>query len=408
MTRLGPADHVIVVGAGLAGWRFVESLRREGYAGAITLVGDEPHAPYDRPPLSKQVLSGKWEVHKATLARSDELAAAETTLRLGVRATRLDVPATSIQLADGSLVSGTHVVLATGTRARALHFSSSGELPSLRNHDDVVRLGGVLAPLEPESVIAVIGGGFVGAEAATSLKTRGLRPIVLEAAPRPLIGALGEEVATWLERLAGDANVELRTDQRIRDVTPDGAGFEIVFEDGSRLYARTVLAAVGSALDLAWLEDSGLTLNDGVVVDGDLQAAEHVAAIGDVARFRWTSALGEELVRIEHWQVAIDHAAHLARFWATGERPSELMVPYFWSDQYGKKIQLLGHPHPSDDVMLVSGTPEEGKWLALYARAGLVTGVVALSQPRALMLSKGLLETRTTLEDALGLEPWFS
>jgi len=223
-----------------------------------------------------------------------------------------------------------------------------------------------------------------------------------------LIGALGEEVATWLERLAGDANVELRTDQRIRDVTPDGAGFEIVFEDGSRLYARTVLAAVGSALDLAWLEDSGLTLNDGVVVDGDLQAAEHVAAIGDVARFRWTSALGEELVRIEHWQVAIDHAAHLARFWATGERPSELMVPYFWSDQYGKKIQLLGHPHPSDDVMLVSGTPEEGKWLALYARAGLVTGVVALSQPRALMLSKGLLETRTTLEDALGLEPWFS
>jgi len=405
---LRASDHVIVVGAGLAGWRFVESLRREGYEGAITLVGEEPHVPYDRPPLSKQVLSGKWAVEKATLASSEQLEGARATLRLGVRATRLDVASTEVELEDGSVLVGTHVVLATGSRARALRFASSGELPSLRSHDDVVHLGGVLDALEPASVVAVIGGGFVGAEAATSVQARGLTPVVFEAAARPLMGVLGEEVATWLERLATDAGVDLRTDQRILDVRHDGAGYHLAFEGARTLHAAAVLAAVGSSLDLAWLEGSGLTLEDGVVVDGDLQAAPRVAAIGDVARFRWTSALGEELVRIEHWQVAVDHATHLAAFWTTGERPSATMVPYFWSDQYGKKIQLLGHPHPSDEATLVSGSPEEGKWLALYARDGLVSGVVALSQPRALMLSKPLLVTRTTLDDALGLEPWYA
>ena len=406
MSQLTPSDHVVVVGAGLAGWRVVESLRRDGFTGEVTLIGDEPHAPYDRPPLSKQVLSGKWDVAKTTLATSSQLADSAATLRLGVRAIRLDVERTTVELAEGSLVAGTHVILATGARARALHFPAAGELPSLRNHDDVVRLGGVLEGLAPGGVVAVIGGGFVGAEVATSLTARGLRPVVLEAAARPLLGVLGEEVSAWLERLPADAGVELRTNQRLVDVALVEAGYELLFDDGSRLRANAVLAAVGSALDTAWLEGSGLTIDDGVVVDADLQAAPNVAAIGDVARFRWTSSLGEELVRIEHWQVAVDHASHLARYWTTGERPAAPMVPYFWSDQYGKKIQLLGHPHPSDDVALVSGTPEEGKWLALFSRDGVVTGIIALSQPRALMLSRELLTAPTTLDDALGLKPW--
>jgi NADPH-dependent 2,4-dienoyl-CoA reductase/sulfur reductase-like enzyme len=404
--RLAPSDHVIVVGAGLAGWRVVESLRREGFTGALTLIGDEPHAPYDRPPLSKQVLSGKWDVEKTTLASSAQLAESAATLRLGLRATRLDVEGTTVELADGSLVTGTHVVLATGSRARAFHVDSVGELASLRTRDDVVRFGGVLDGLIPGSVVAVIGGGFVGAEAATSLHTRGLRPIVLEAAARPLLGVVGGEVATWLERLPAIAGVELRTNQRLLDVVRDDVGYELLFNDGTQLRASAVLAAVGSALDTSWLEGTGLVIDDGVVVDENLQAAANVAAIGDVARFLWRSSLGEESVRIEHWQVAIDHAAHVAKYWVSGEGRAEIMVPYFWSDQYGKKIQMLGHPHPSDEVALVSGTPEEGKWLALFSRDGVVTGIIALSQPRALMLSRELLTAPTTLDDALGLKPW--
>ncbi len=406
MRRLEPDDHVVVVGAGLAGWRLVESLRREGFTGAVTLIGEELHPPYDRPPLSKQVLSGKWGVEKTALASEVQLAESGATLRLGVRATGLDVKKTTVELADGSLVTGTHVALATGARARPLRFASSGELPSLRNHDDVVHLAAVIADFESDDVVAVIGGGFVGAEAATSLKTRGLKPVVLEAAARPLLGVLGDEVARWLERLPADAGVELRTNQRIVDVVGAPSGYDVAFDGGSRLGAKAVLGAVGSTLDTAWLEGSGLTLDGGVVVDGDLQAAENVAAIGDVARFRWTSALGEELVRIEHWQIAIDHAAQLATYWVRGERRRAIMVPYFWSDQYGKKIQVLGHPRPSDEVTMVAGAPDEGKWLALYVRDGYVSGIVALSQPRALMLSKELLHAPTRFEDALGLAPW--
>ncbi len=403
---LTSSDHVVVVGAGLAGWRLVESLRNKGFDGEITLIGDEVHLPYDRPPLSKQILSGKWDVAKASLATHDHVESLAATLRLGTCVTRLDVASTSVTLDDSSVVQGSRVAIATGCRARQLRVPSSGVLATLRNRDDVERLNNALAHLAPAGVVAIVGGGFVGAEAATSLSTRGLTPVVLEAAARPLQNVLGDEVSRWLLRLASDFGIELRTNQRLEDVTTDEAGYHLSFADGTTLDAEAVLAAVGSSLDLEWLRDSGLHLDDGVVVDNDLQAAPGVAAIGDVARFPWSNAAGEELVRIEHWQVATDHAAQLADFWVSGDRETTSMVPYFWSDQYGKKLQLLGHPHPSDDVLRVSGSPDEGKWLALFSRRGFVTGVVTLSQPRALALSRGLLERPTTLEEALSAAPW--
>jgi 3-phenylpropionate/trans-cinnamate dioxygenase ferredoxin reductase subunit len=406
VSQLGRSDHVVVVGAGVAGWRLVESLRREGYEGELTLVGDEPHVPYDRPPLSKQVLSGKWDLDKVTLATSEKLEASRTTLRLGVRVTELDVENTTVVLADGSTLAGTHVVLATGSLARTLTFPSAGALATLRNYDDLTRLDATLRSLEPESVVAIIGGGFVGAEAATSIKARGLTPIVLEVAPRPLIGVLGDTVSTWLETIGIDFGIEVRTSQHLRDVRPHEESFVIDFDDGWSLAAGAILAAVGSSLDLAWLEGSGLTLDHGVVVDRDLQAAKNVAAIGDVARFIVSSALGEEVARIEHWEVATEHAAQLARYWTSGERSTAVTIPYFWSDQYGKKIQMLGHPHPGDDVVMVEGSCEAGKWLALYSRDGYVTGGVSLSQPRGLALSKKLLEEPTTLKGALESAPW--
>jgi len=406
VNRLQSSDHVIVVGAGLAGWRFVESLRREGYDGALSLIGDEPHAPYDRPPLSKQVLAGKWDLDKTTLASPEQLVASKATLHLGVRATALDVTSKSVQLSDGSQVSGTHVVLATGSRARPLAFDSSGPLPTLRTRDDLVRLRSTLDSLDSASIVAVIGGGFVGAEVATSTKTRGFTPIVLEAATRPLVTVLGEEVSEWLLPLASDAGVELRVNQQVRDVTIDDDGVVLHFEDNTHLNARAVLGAVGSTLDLEWLEGSGLTLDKGVVVDRDSQAAPFVAAIGDVARFAMTTAAGNEVARIEHWQIATDHARELAHHWMGGARSVAFTMPYFWSDQYGKKIQMLGHPHVDDDVVLVNGSPSEGKWLAIYSRGGLVTGLVSLSQPRGLALAKVLLEAPTTLAEALERAPW--
>lgn len=399
-------DHVVVVGAGLAGWRLVEFLRGAGFGGSLTLIGDERHAPYDRPPLSKQVLAGRWDVGKATLATPEKLGAASATLRLGERAVALDVERTAVQLEGGEWIEGSHVALAIGTRARALGFASSGELMTLRSVDDELRLEAVLAQLAPESVVAIIGGGFIGAEAATSLKARGYVPVVLEAAERPLISVLGDEVSSWLALMAKAADIDVRTGQAVSDVVPIEGGFEIRFEGSPALRARAVLAAVGSQLETGWLDSSGLRLDDGVVVDRNFQAAPRVAAIGDVARFPLAGVDGDELVRVEHWQMAVEHAMELARFWSTGVSSSARVVPYFWSDQMGRKIQLIGHPHPSDEVSLVAGSPDELKWLALYSRRGLVSGVVALSDPRGLTKSRVLLEQVTTLADALDLAPW--
>jgi NADPH-dependent 2,4-dienoyl-CoA reductase/sulfur reductase-like enzyme len=403
---LQPSDHVVIVGAGFGGWRLVEALRRDGYDGAITLLGDETYAPYDRPPLSKQVLSGKWDVERATLATPERLAASRATLRLGVRATGLDIESNTVELDDGSHVNGTHIVIATGTRARRLPYSADDDILTLRNRDDEQRMRHALERLDAGSFVVVIGGGFIGAEVATQLKVRGFVPIVLEATPRPLIGVVGPDVSSWLVRLAAEAGIELRNDQRIRDVERVGDEFAVRFEDGGELRAALVVVGAGALPNFEWLEGSGLTLDNGVVVDQNLLARERIAAIGDVARFSWPNVMGEELVRIEHWEVANLHAQALAHHWMTGEGASALMVPYFWSDQYGKKIQMLGHARPDDDVVLVSGTPEQGQWLALFARAGVVTGILALSHPRALALSRHLLESPSTLKGALDDAPW--
>jgi NADPH-dependent 2,4-dienoyl-CoA reductase/sulfur reductase-like enzyme len=406
LTVLRPTDHVVIVGAGFGGWRLVEALRRDGFDGAITLLGEETYAPYDRPPLSKHVLAGRWDVERATLATPERLAETNVTLRLGVRAVALDIEANYVELDDGARVEGTHLVIATGTRARRLPFSADAEILTLRNRDDERRMRLELETLAPGSVIAVIGGGFIGAEVATQLKSRGFEPIVLEVLARPLIGVLGPEVSSWLERLPADAQIELRNDQRIGDVVRDAQDLVVRFDDGGELRASSVVVGAGALPNFEWLEGSGLTLDGGVVVDENLLARENIAAIGDVARFSWPNVMGEELVRIEHWEVANVHAQRLAHFWTTGEGASELLVPYFWSDQYGKKIQMLGHARPDDDVVRVSGSPEEGKWLALYSRGGVVTGIVTLSQPRGLMLSKHLLESPSTLAGALRDTPW--
>src|SRR5580692_8259539 len=167
---LQPSDHVVIVGAGFGGWRLVEALRRDVYDGAITLLGDETYAPYDRPPLSKQVLSGKWDVERATLATPERLAASRATLRLGVRATGLDIESNTVELDDGSHVDGTHVVIATGARARRLPYCADDDILTLRSRDDERRMRHELERLDDGSVVVVIGGGFIGAEVATQLK----------------------------------------------------------------------------------------------------------------------------------------------------------------------------------------------------------------------------------------------
>jgi len=405
VTNLTGSDHVVVVGAGLSGWRFCEALRREGYTGEISLIGEEHDAPYDRPPLSKQVLVGKWGLDHTTLATPERLTEARVSTHFGVAASALDAEAASVYLADGRVITGTRVVVATGARARTLAFSAEERLHTLRRRADAQRLIDSVAPLSPGTPVVIIGGGFVGAEVATALYSRGLAPLVLEVASRPLVAALGEHVSLWLAGLAAEFGVELRSEQVVADVVDDDGELRVELSDAT-VRAPVVVVAAGATPNVEWLEGSSLTLDDGVVVDEHFAASPNVAAIGDVARFAWPNVTGTEAIRVEHWQSANDHAHALAREWVTGEAPAAFTIPYFWSDQYGKKIQLLGHPHASDDVTRVLRDDDAGRFTALYSRDELITGVVTLSQPRALMLSRVLLEEPTTLAGALERAPW--
>jgi NADPH-dependent 2,4-dienoyl-CoA reductase/sulfur reductase-like enzyme len=398
-------DHVVVVGAGLAGWRLCEALRREGYAGRVTLIGDEADAPYDRPPLSKQVLAGAWAPDHATLATAERIEAAGVEMLLGVAAESLDVEGCAVRLSDGRVVAGSRVVVATGSRARTLAYSARDRVHTLRRRSDALSLIGAVERLAPGTPVVVIGGGFIGAEVATALRARGLAPIVLEEAARPLMGPLGEEVSGWLAGLAASAGVDLRNDQRVRDVVAEGDDLCVRVGD-ENLTVPVVVVGAGALPNVEWLANSGLELDNGVVVDEHHQAAPRIAAIGDVARFAWPSVAGTELIRIEHWENANLHAAALARHWTSGEKPAGFTVPYFWSEQYGRKIQMLGHPHHGDDATRVLHDEQTGRFTALYSRDGLVTGVVTLAQPRALMLSKVLLDEPTMLDDALARAPW--
>ncbi len=405
MSPLNASDHVVVVGAGLAGWRLVTALRQNGYEGALTLIGDETHAPYDRPPLSKQVLEGKWPVTQTVMATGEKLTENSLTLRLGDQAVSFDRATTTVTLASGEIVRGTHVTIATGTRARHLPFGD-GVVHYLRSYDDVTTLLGLLNDRGTGIRVAVIGGGFIGAEAATALTKRGCAVTVYEAASLPLVSVLGPDVASWLGTLPELAGVELRVNQQITDVRSEANGASLVFADGTVESVDVVLAGVGALPNTEWLAGSGLEIDNGVLVDELGLVEPTIAAIGDVARATLETPTGTEQVRIEHWQVANDHATRLAKWWALGERPTEPLVPYFWSDQYGKKIQVLGRPRPTDAIHLVKGDIADASWLALYVRGGVVTGVVALSQPRALMVSRVLVSHPHTLARALEFAPW--
>ena len=368
------------------------------------MIGEESHLPYDRPPLSKQVLSGRWPIEQTLLATRERLERAAVDLRLGDPAVALDPETMTVTLASGTVVRASHVVIATGARARRLPYGE-GLIHYLRNLDDVVGLRRALEG-RTEPRVVIIGGGFIGAEAATSLHATGAQVTVLEASPRPLVQVLGETVSAWLEGLPEAAGVTLLVNQRVLGVEPVANAVSITVEGQAPLLADVVMAGVGALPNDEWVASSGIAMNNGIIVDGVGQSSSTIAAIGDVARFPLAGPLGTDQVRIEHWEVASDQAARLAHAWVDGQAPTKPLIPYFWSDQYGKKIQMLGHPHPDDHVSLVRGSVDEGKWVALYHRHDVVTGVIGLSQPRAITLARELLDQPTTLGDAWNRAPW--
>ncbi|MCR1786097.1 FAD-dependent oxidoreductase [Nocardioides carbamazepini] len=373
--------RIVIVGASLAGLRVAEGLRSHGYLGEVVLIGDEDHPPYDRPPLSKQVLSGTWEPSRTYFRTPDELAARGIVHRRRTRATSLDrdVSGGVVRCADGTEERFDHVVVATGARARRV---GAWELPgvqTLRTIEDVRSLTEAFAR-RPR--LTVVGGGFIGAEVASAARHRGLDVTLVEALPAPLSRVLGTEVGMACAGLYRRNGVRVLTGVAIEGVQ-GGPGVESVdLTDGTRIDSDLVVVGIGAVPNTEWADGGGLRLDGGIVCDASGGAGARVWAVGDVAR--WYHPVFDAHIRVEHWTHATEQAHHVARAIAGQAVGPMTAIPYAWSDQFGVKIQIVGRPSPDATFVLASGTPEQGRFVGLYAAAGRVVGGVGFDQPRAI------------------------
>jgi NADPH-dependent 2,4-dienoyl-CoA reductase/sulfur reductase-like enzyme len=390
---------VVVVGASLAGLRAAESLRTAGFDGSITVVGDEPHMPYDRPPLSKRLLAGEWEVDRISLRKPDDIASLDVDWRLSTRAVGLDLAQHRIELADGDHVRFEGAILATGSSPRTLPGQDDfPDLVVLRSVDDSLDLRQRIAGGGKR--VVVIGAGFIGLEVAATARTLGNDVLVLEAAPAPLIRGLGAAMGAAIAAVHADHGVEVRCGVSIEGLQA-GA---VLIDGGWHERADVVVVGIGVAPATGWLAESGLEIRDGVVCGSDLNTgAPLVYAAGDIVR--WYNPLFEEEMRVEHWTNAAEQGALAATNLlaeATGQRTTPYApVPFFWSDQYDRRIQFLGRASGEDEVQVVAGSVEARQFVALYGRAGRLRGVLGLNAPRQVMPFRSLLIERISWVDAL-------
>jgi len=392
-------NDVTVVGGSLAGLRAVETLRSSGFDGRITVIGAERHLPYDRPPLSKRLLSGDWEPERIALRKPEDMGSLDATWLTGTAATGLDTDAREVAMADGSTVAFDGLIMATGATAR--------QLPDQHEHDHVVVLRTLDDALtlrnricDGDKQVVVIGAGFIGLEVAATAQHLGNDVLVLEGAPAPLIRALGSEMGAAVAAVHGDRGVEIRC-----NVTVDGfARGGVLIDGGQFVPADVVVVGIGVSPAVEWLEGSGLRITDGVVCGSDLNVGvPKIYAAGDM--MRWHNPLFDEEMRVEHWTNAAEQGA-LAATNLLAESAGEpttgyAPVPFFWSEQYDRRIQFLGRAGPDDEVRIVAGSVDERQFAALFGRAGRLRGVLGLNMPRHVMpFRKPLLEA-ISWDDAL-------
>ena len=393
-------QSIVVVGGSLAGLRAVETLRREGFEGRLTLVGAEPHLPYDRPPLSKELLAGEWE-HDQVVLRKVPYEDLDLELRLGVGATALDLAERRVTLATGTTLAFDGLVIATGSTPRVL--PGQPELDgvfTLRTIDDC---HAIRDRLDAGAKVCVIGAGFVGAEVAATCRRRGLDVTVLEALPQPMVRGLGMELGAVLARLHRDHGVDLRCGITLESIEGEGAVEHVRLGDGERIDCDVLLVAVGVRPETRWLEGSGLVLDDGVVCDQTLLAAPGVVAAGDVAR--WPNpAFDGEVMRVEHWTNAAEQGVYVGQRLlhddATPPAPFA-PVPFVWSDQYDVKIQVAGRFAGQDRMEVVHGSLDDARFVAIFERGGRISGVLGFSEPRRVMQYRRMIADRATFDAAL-------
>ena len=384
---------IVIVGGGLAAARTAEQLRRAEYAGAITIVSDEEHLPYDRPPLSKEVLRAEADdVFLQPAAFYDEN---DITVRLGSGVTTLDTAAKTVSLANGDVVSYDELIIATGLVPKRIPSLPDLEgIRTLRTFDDSIAMR---EHAGSASRAVIIGAGFIGCEVAASLRKLGVEVTIVEPQPTPLASVLGEQIGELVARLHRTEGVDVRCGIGVSGVTGTEHVEKVMLSDGTELDADLVVVGIGSRPSTDWLDGTGIEVDNGVVCDDAGRAsAPNVWAIGDVAS--WRRVTGHQ-VRVEHWSNVAEQARVLVPTMLGAEVAATVTVPYFWSDQYDVKIQCLGEPEADDVVHVVE---DDGrKFLAYYERDGVVVGVVGGGMPGKVMKARNKIANGAPIADVL-------
>jgi NADPH-dependent 2,4-dienoyl-CoA reductase/sulfur reductase-like enzyme len=370
-------EGVLIVGGGLAAARCAEGLRRLGYDGRVRVLCGEAHLPYDRPPLSKELLDPAAEPELPALRAGDWYAERDIEIILGSRASRLDPFEQRVTTEDGGTLAYGKLVIATGSKPRMLSlFEGQANVSTLRTLEDSLAIRGVIAE---HRKLAVIGAGFIGQEVAAAARAAGAAVTVIELEQLPLIGVLGAEVAQWFADVHREEGVELLLGTHVSEIVGDGRIESLTLADGHRVDCDHVLVGIGVAPDVAWLESAGFTEN-GVPTD-ELGRTElpDVYAAGDVAAV-YDPFLGRHVLA-GHWEAAARQGVQVATA-ILGRDAAPTPLSSFWSDQYGKRIQYLGHAELADNVS-IDGDPAARDFVAHYTRGGDLVGALIVGRPRA-------------------------
>jgi 3-phenylpropionate/trans-cinnamate dioxygenase ferredoxin reductase component len=371
-------SNVVVVGASAAGLSAAEALRREGFAGKLTMVGAEEHLPYDRPPLSKQVLAGTWEPDRIILRGDDALSTLDAEWLLGSPATGLDQEAREVRLADGRTLGYDGLVIATGVTPRQLPFGHDLlGVHTLRTRDDAL---GLRADLVAGKNLVIVGAGFLGAETAAVARELGLTVTLVDPLPAPMIRQFGAEVGGLLADLHTEHGVQVATNVGVAGLSGVGGRVSgVALTDGRTLPADVVLVAIGAVPNTGWLADSGLSLGNGVDCDERCEAAPGIVAAGDVAS--WVHPDLGSRIRVEHRMNATEQGMAAASTLLGNGKPFA-PIPYFWTDQYDVKIQAYGTFPADSDLVFVDGAPTDGRFTVEYRRGERVFGVLGWNMPK--------------------------
>jgi 3-phenylpropionate/trans-cinnamate dioxygenase ferredoxin reductase subunit len=380
-------DSILVVGGGAAGLAAVETLRSQGYAGALTMVCDEPELPYDRPPLSKQVLTGAWDVERTRFREAAHYADLGIRLVRG-RAGALDADGRTVYLSDGYPLRFDGLIIATGVRPRRLPGGHDlAGVHVLRDHPDVAALRATFANAPR---VVIVGGGFLGMEVAAAGRGLGLDVTVVEPLAQPMIRQVGPVIGAEVARLHREHGVDLRTGIGVTGLEGDGGVVTgVALTDGSVVPAECVLVSIGAVPATDWLRTSGLAIGDGVECDEFCRAAPGIYAAGDVAS--WVNPRYQRRMRIEHRMNATEQGSAAAVNLLKGDVQPFAPLPYFWSDQYNVKLQVHGHLSDGADIAIEDGSPADGKFVALFRKDGAPTAVLGWNSPARLIRYRKLL-----------------